>query len=105
MDNRQIEIIKRSDTEYAVNGYMDTERSATFTIAMAKAHLSNADITIDCEGLEYISSSGLRAFLSLRKRLGDHTVHLIKVQSNVYETFQIVGFDSFLDIDKPAKSC
>lgn len=62
----------------------------------------NADkeIVIDCTNLEYISSSGLRLFLSLRKTVaakgGKMTVE--NINDDIRNVFTITGFFKLFDI-------
>ena len=53
---------------------------------------------IDAAGLEYISSAGLRALMRIRKSEGALTVR--NVSSELYETFDITGFTSLLNVQK-----
>lgn len=57
-------------------------------------------MVFNLEGLEYISSSGLRVFLSqlkkVRKRNGD--IKLACMKSNIKEVFDIAGFTQLFSI-------
>ena len=56
------------------------------------------NIVFDLEKLHYISSAGLRIIIRLKKL---HTnVSLIKVTSEIYGIFEMVGFTNILDIEK-----
>lgn len=57
-------------------------------------------ITINCSGLVYISSSGLRVFLlALKKiRAAGGKFHLCNLQENIREIFEIAGFTSLFTI-------
>lgn len=80
-----------------LEGRLDTAASQQFATEMAPL-LENADkeIVLDCKKMEFISSSGLRLFLSLRKatiaRGGNVTI--IGVSSEIKQVFQITGFHS-----------
>lgn len=55
---------------------------------------ADKDIVLDCTGLEYISSSGLRLFLALRKEVakkGD-TLALSHINDDIRSVFTITGF-------------
>ncbi len=52
---------------------------------------------IDAGGLEYISSSGLRALLRLRKAVGEVTLKNVKPE--IYEIFEVTGFTDILNIE------
>lgn len=83
-------------------GRLDTAASAQFARDMQPL-MDNADkhVILDCEGLEFISSSGLRLFLSLRKETiakgGDVTIR--NVSPEVKQVFTITGFFSLFNFD------
>lgn len=56
---------------------------------------ANQPITIDCTQLDYISSTGLRLLLRIRKAAGaaGQKVTLHGVNSNVMEVLTVTGFD------------
>jgi len=57
------------------------------------------DITLDCTNLEYISSSGLRLFLSLLKAAkpkGSH-VYITGMNDNLRQVFAMTGFTNLFE--------
>ena len=92
-------IIKNSGEKVVatLNGRLDTAASVKFATDMQPL-LDAADkhIVLDCEKLEFISSSGLRLFLTLRKATiakgGDVTI--LNVNPDVKQVFTITGFFS-----------
>ena len=64
--------------------------------------LENADkeIILDCEKLEYISSSGLRLFLSIRKEVTRKGGKMIVENVNEYinKVFMMTGFINLFEI-------
>nr|MCR5162232.1 STAS domain-containing protein [Lachnospiraceae bacterium] len=50
----------------------------------------NISIELDASGLEYISSSGLRVILRLRKQY--HDISITGVNSGIYEILDMTGF-------------
>ena len=80
-----------------LKGRLDTAASQQFATDM-EVLLDNADkhIVLDCKELEFISSSGLRHFLSLRKATiskgGDVTI--VGVSDEIKQVFTITGFYS-----------
>ncbi|SRR5574344_1479502 len=94
----KLEIVQSEDTITGVlEGRLDTAASQQFAADMMPL-LDNADkhIVLDCSKLEFISSSGLRLFLSLRKATiakgGDVTI--IGVSAEIRQVFTITGFYS-----------
>ena len=58
-----------------------------------------ADITVDAEKLEYISSAGLRVLMKLRKSIGK-PLAVINVSRDIYDIFETTGFTELLDVKK-----
>ncbi|MBQ8657308.1 MAG: STAS domain-containing protein [Prevotella sp.] len=58
------------------------------------------DIIIDCSKLEYISSSGLRLLLNLRKHAGavGSKVIVKNLNTEIQKVFQMTGFSSLFEI-------
>ncbi len=57
---------------------------------------------IDCGGMDYVSSSGLRVFLMALKKVNalDGKFLLCSLQENIREIFEISGFTTIFDIYK-----
>lgn len=55
-------------------------------------------LTIDCEGLVYVSSAGLRVLLATHKKIKG-AMKLTNVCELVMEVFEITGFDEILVIE------
>lgn len=85
-----------------LSGRLDTAASAQFAKDMEPL-VENADkkIILDCSALEFISSSGLRLFLTIRKasiaRGGD--VILRHVSAEIKQVFTITGFVSLFKFE------
>ena len=64
--------------------------------------VDNADknIVLDCTNLEYISSSGLRLFLTLRKAVAAKGGSLVikHINDEIRNVFTLTGFFSLFDI-------
>lgn len=64
--------------------------------------LENADkaITLDCKDLEYISSSGLRLFLTIRKESSAKGGSIIieNINEDIRKVFMMTGFFNLFDI-------
>ena len=59
------------------------------------------DVNIDCSGLEYISSSGLRIFMTLYKKTAPKggKVTLTKLTPQVCEVLNITGMATLFNIE------
>jgi anti-sigma B factor antagonist len=57
-------------------------------------------ITLDCKDLEYISSSGLRLFLTIRKEASAKggTVIIQNINDDIRKVFMMTGFFNLFDI-------
>jgi anti-sigma B factor antagonist len=60
----------------------------------------NAVIILDCTDLDYISSSGLRIFLSVRKEAAAHGSKVIvrSINDDIRQVFMMTGFISLFEI-------
>ena len=91
--------IQQTDTQLTASlvGRLDTAAAQQFATDIEPL-MENADkhIILDCTALEFISSSGLRLFLSLRKATiakgGDVTI--TGVSAEIKQVFTINGFHS-----------
>ena len=61
----------------------------------------NKEIILDCTELEYISSSGLRIFLSIRKEAAAHGSKVIvcNINADIRQVFMMTGFISLFVIE------
>ena len=61
----------------------------------------NKEIVLDCTELEYISSSGLRIFLSIRKEAAAHGSKVIvrNINADIRQVFMMTGFISLFTIE------
>ena len=64
----------------------------------ARQEVPSDAVVIDCDGLEYASSVGLRLFLRIRKSGAD--LSLVNVHSALYEILETTGFTEFLNVKK-----
>lgn len=85
----------------ALNGRLDTLQAAECESKLAPVR-ENADkaIVLECGGLEYISSSGLRIFLSLLKEVKAKggSLALRHVNNEIRNIFAITGFHKLFNI-------
>lgn len=82
-------------------GRLDTAAATTVQDEINQA-LANtpptAQVVVDASQLDYISSSGLRIILALRKKYPSFEV--IEAQPSVYEVFDITGFTKIIQVKK-----
>ncbi len=85
----------------AIEGRIDTTNFNQFEIEINLLFNSGEkNFVFNCEGLNYISSSGLRVFLIAQKKSIslNGKLHLCNLQPNIKEIFDISGFSSIFKI-------
>ncbi|MCR5645659.1 MAG: STAS domain-containing protein [Bacteroidales bacterium] len=94
--NKQLE-----KTLVEVKGRIDTTNAEQFQHdLMPLMEGGPKDIDIDCSGLEYTSSQGLRTFLMLQKSVNAKGGQMVLRHMNpmVKEVFDITGFSNIITI-------
>ncbi len=84
-----------------IEGRIDTTNFSQFEIEVNLLFNSGEkNFVFNCEGLNYISSSGLRVFLIAQKKSIslNGKLHLCNLQPNIKEIFDISGFSSIFKI-------
>lgn len=88
-------------TIVAIKGRIDTVTAGEFESKISElASGRGSKIILDCSGLDYISSSGLRVFLVTHKKTNANGGHLrvCCLQPSIREIFDLTGFSSILDL-------
>jgi anti-anti-sigma factor len=94
--------IKEIDGKYvvALEGRLDTAAADQTDKELSVLNEQpGRDIIFDCEGLEYISSSGLRILLNVRKHATDNQVTIRNLNDDVLHIFQMTGFNNLFNIE------
>lgn len=90
-----------TDGAVVINGRLDAAQCPT-----AQAFLDgvNGQVTLNCSGLEYISSAGLGVLLKTQKRLvaSSGKFRLVGVNRHIRDIFLYSGFDQIFDIEPAA---
>ena len=89
------------ETIAALIGRLDTPASQEIAPQMNElAEAAGGTIILDCSQLEYISSSGLRIFLSLRKAAGEKGGKVIvrSITNDIRNVFMMTGFLNLFEI-------
>jgi uncharacterized protein (TIGR02172 family) len=81
-------------------GRIDSTNSAAFEQELSRAQTEHPGLTLvlDAEGLEYISSAGLRVLLRQRQAAGELTVR--NASQALYDIFDITGFTAMIKVEK-----
>lgn len=84
----------------AIEGRLDTTTAPQLEQFLGENTDGIADIVINMEKLEYISSAGLRVLLAAHKKMSKTgTLKLVNVCDEVMEVFDMTGFTDILDIE------
>jgi len=88
-------------TLVTLNGRIDTTNADRFQQDLAPLMQGDKpDIEMDCSGMEYTSSQGLRMFLMLQKSVMARggSLMLRNMRPQVREVFDITGFSNIIKI-------
>ena len=91
---------KDSELKVKVEGQLDAVTSEEFIKTVENELEGVESIEIDCVGLEYISSAGLRALVALSNDLADpdNAVSLTHVGEQVGEVLRLTGMNELFKI-------
>lgn len=93
--------LKNNSLTIYLEGRIDSGNAETVEkeLLAAAAAGQGAEISLDAEKLEYISSAGLRVLLKLRKQ-SEGPLPVLNVSPEIYDIFDVTGFTSLLDVHK-----
>ncbi len=92
----------KNGTELTITleGRLDTMTAPNLEAEIKSIEGDIASVVLDFEGLEYISSAGLRVILALQKLMNQKSGMLIKhVNEVIMEVFEVTGFVDILTIE------
>lgn len=91
---------KKNAETLALSGRLDTMTAPELETELSALLPTVQTLTLDMEGLDYISSAGLRVILKTQKALEKKAgLKLTHVSEAVREVFDITGFSDFLTIE------
>ena len=99
-----MDIIKKQEgntLNIALKGRLDTTTSPQLEKELREVLPSAKDLVFDLVDLDYVSSAGLRVFLSAQKvmnKQGDMTIRNVKPE--IMEIFEVTGFVDILNIEE-----
>ena len=96
--------IEEVDGKYVatLEGEMDTAAAVEAEEVLQPLYTSDGkDVVIDCSGLEYIASSGLRILLSILKgaKAAGSKVVMRGVNDDIKNVFKLTGFISIFEFE------
>ena len=97
-----IEIMRNTEEmTVAVVGRLDTTTAPALEKTISENLENTKSLVLNMEGLEYISSAGLRVLLGAQKKMNQiGTMKLIGVCEEVMDVFEMTGFADILTIEK-----
>jgi uncharacterized protein (TIGR02172 family) len=99
----EVTITHDTVTRISIRGSVTSANAPELEKAVAGEPGEAKEIRIDAEGLEYISSAGLRVLLALKKRCGGKKFRIVQVNEDVMNIFDVTGFSEIMDISKARK--
>ena len=85
---------------FTLEGRLDTMSAPELEQAIKEALPGLTALTLDLEKLDYVSSAGLRVFLSAQKAMnGQGKMTVCHVNETVMEIFDVTGFTDILTIE------
>lgn len=85
----------------ALSGRLDTVTAPELEAVLTELLPAAEALTLNLEGLDYISSAGLRVILRAHKAMSRKGgLKLTNVPEAVMEVFEITGFTDFLTIER-----
>jgi len=93
--------VKQDHLVITVEGRLDTTQSDGFEKQVMDVLKDNhKKVVLDCKGLNYISSSGLRVFLILQKKMAaaGGALKICNLQPSIKEIFDMSGFSMIFSL-------
>lgn len=92
--------IEGTKTQLKISGRLDTSTAPELESTIDACISGIEDLIIDFEGLEYVSSAGLRVILKAQKIMNKQgSMKIINVNDTIMEVFDITGFADVLTIE------
>lgn len=96
--------IEQQEGKYLVTlvGELDTAAAAEVEQTLQPLYTaSGKDVVIDCAGLDYIASSGLRILISILKaaKAGGSRVLLKNMNDDIKTVFRLTGFINIFEVE------
>ena len=79
----------------------NAEQVAAELVGIRKEHPEGL-ATLDAEGLQYISSAGLRSLLKFRKQ--EPEVYIVNVSPEIYDILDVTGFRRLFQVEKALRN-
>lgn len=90
-------IVNEKNVTLKLEGWLDTASAGDLQVQLEALEVDTAALILDLEGLEYISSAGLRQFVAAHKRVNG-ALTLTHVHQEIMDVLHMAGFDKRLHI-------
>ena len=91
---------KENALSLALSGRLDTTTAPALEAELKESLPGEAELVLDFEKLEYVSSAGLRVLLATQKIMDKQGKMIVRnVNSDIQEIFDITGFTDILTIE------
>lgn len=85
----------------AIEGRLDTSTAPQLDAEMKDSLGGVAELVLDMEKLDYLSSAGLRVILALQKQMNQQGSMVVRhVNETIMEIFEVTGFTDILTIEE-----
>jgi anti-sigma B factor antagonist len=92
--------VEGTKTQLKISGRLDTSTAPELETTIDACISGVEELIIDFEGLEYVSSAGLRVILKAQKIMNKQgSMKIINVNDTIMEVFDITGFADVLTIE------
>jgi anti-sigma B factor antagonist len=92
--------IENNSAVFALSGRLDTVTAPELEAALQKSLDGVSELTLDFDGLDYISSAGLRVLLAAQKTMSKQGfMKLVHVNQTIMEILEVTGFTDILTIE------
>ena len=92
--------MNKSEMVLKISGMLDTETAPELEVLIDRELAGTDELVLDFEGLEYVSSAGLRVILKAQKMMNAAgKMKIIHVNESIMEVFEITGFTGILTIE------
>ena len=92
--------VEGTKTQLKIAGRLDTSTAPELETTIDACISGVEELIIDFEGLEYVSSAGLRVILKAQKLMNKQgSMKIVNVNDTIMEVFDITGFADVLTIE------
>ena len=81
-----------NETTLILKGWLDTQAASDLASTFDDLGEGTEHLVLDLEGLEYISSSGVRQVVAAHKKMGGNLV-IRKTPDSIFNVFKAIGID------------